>query len=77
MSDDFHTEADDGTPYDIVFDEILGSTAKESTLHFVESLVESYEQNGHLTPKQHEKLMDIWEEAHDKLYENHMNGKDD
>jgi len=63
MSDDFYDEADDGTPYDQVFDDILGSDANESTLSFVESLADAYEKYHHLTPRQHEKLMEIWKET--------------
>jgi hypothetical protein len=61
MTDDIYfDEADDGTPYDEVFDAIFGSNAKESTISFVESLQDNYEQYGHLTPLQHEKLMEIY-----------------
>lgn len=63
MRENFYTEADDGTQYDIVFDDILGSDAKESTLHFVESLADAFEKFGHLTPAQHERLMEIWQEV--------------
>jgi hypothetical protein len=60
---DFFKEADDGTPYDQVFDDIMSSALNENTLSFVESLSDSFTKYGRLTIRQHEKLMEIWKQA--------------